>query len=454
MSGDIRVLVQMRHTASVAAAAFEAAAVSRAYPLAAVAGVELDEAYQPVQIPVKERRLGAPVRVGELFGLNTAPEASSYVVRATVKNKASLKKLLKAAGKSDEVVGVFSDSKISTCQVCPSGPVGTDKYVEQLLQVHELQQRGMDGAGARVVIVDTGVNMAYLKQKGKTPGFDESRSWSPNPGDIPGELEVDHGTMCAYDACIAAPECTLIDHALLRSQAEGESVMDGFLSDAVRSYGLLLRILTEEKTASVVESPDAVPMVVNNSWGMFHSSWDFPVGDPMNYSDNHDHPFNVIVASLEAAGADILFAAGNCGRECADGRCRDETDSGIFGANSSEAVLSVAGVIITKERIGYSTRGPGRLVEQKPDIACYTHFKGSGVYRQDGGTSAATPVAAGLVAAVRSAYPQTVLPPAVLRNLIRRTAEDRGAQGFDYEYGYGVVDTGGLLAALEGFGTQ
>jgi hypothetical protein len=53
--------------------------------------------------------------------------------------------------------------------------------------------------------------------------------------------------------------------------------------------------------------------VVNNSWGMFNPTWDFPVGDPQNYSDNPNHPFNIIVASLEAAGADILFAAGNCG---------------------------------------------------------------------------------------------------------------------------------------------
>jgi subtilisin family serine protease len=189
--------------------------------------------------------------------------------------------------------------------------------------------------------------------------------------------------------------------------------------------------------------------VVNNSWGMFHPSWDFAVGDPQNYSDNADHPFNIIVASLEAAGADILFAAGNCGAECPDGRCQGATTAGIYGANSSPAVTCVAGVVINKERIGYSTKGPGRLEKNKPDIASFTHFAGSGVYAADGGTSAATPVAAGVVAAIRRLYPSSVLPPAQLRDLLRNTAERRGSARFNYEYGYGVINVQSLLEGLE-----
>jgi subtilisin family serine protease len=182
---------------------------------------------------------------------------------------------------------------------------------------------------------------------------------------------------------------------------------------------------------------------------MFHQSWDFPVGSPQNYSDNPDHPFNIIVASLEAAGADILFAAGNCGTECADLRCQGVTNAGIFGANSHEAVLSVAGVKIDKQRIGYSTKGPGRLVQQKPDVASYTHFAGSGVYDADGGTSAATPVLAGVVAAVRRLYPASLISPDRMRDLIRETAEPRGNGAFNFEYGHGIIDVAALLTALE-----
>jgi subtilisin family serine protease len=228
--------------------------------------------------------------------------------------------------------------------------------------------------------------------------------------------------------------------------------MDGLLSDAVQSYGMLLSYLTR---APQPFAGDHTPrtLVVNNSWGMFHPSWDFPVGDPQNYSDNPDHPFNILVASLEAAGADILFAAGNCGTECPDQRCEGVTDAGIYGANSSSAVTCVAGVVLSKERIGYSTKGPGRLAKQKPDIASFTHFAGSGVYAADGGTSTATPVAAGVVAAIRRLYPASVLSPAQLRDMLRNTAEPQGNGGFNEEYGYGVINVRGLLDALANLST-
>src|SRR5439155_23972493 len=163
--------------------------------------------------------------------------------------------------------------------------------------------------------------------------------------------------------------CTLVDHAVLTSQSQGGSVMEGLLSDAVQAYGVLLGYLSR---AAQPFAGDHLPrtLVVNNSWGMFHPSWDFPVGDPQNYSDNPDHPFNIIVASLEAAGADVLFAAGNCGPECPDGRCQGATDKGIYGANSSPAVTCVAGVVTRdNQRVGYSTKGPGRLEKKKPDLA-------------------------------------------------------------------------------------
>jgi subtilisin family serine protease len=109
----------------------------------------------------------------------------------------------------------------------------------------------------------------------------------------------------------------------------------------------------------------------------------------------------------------------------------------------------VPGVIISQERIGYSTKGPGRLEKKKPDIAAFTHFAGSGVYAADGGTSAATPVAAGVIAAIRRLYPASVVPPAQLRDLLRKTAEPQGRGKFNHEYGHGVINIQGLLEELK-----
>jgi subtilisin family serine protease len=72
------------------------------------------------------------------------------------------------------------------------------------------------------------------------------------------------------------------------------------------------------------------------------------------------------------------------------------------------------------------------------------------VYPNDGGTSAACPVAAGVVAAVREKYPSSALSPAELRALLFKTAEDLGGTGFDHDFGWGVLDGTTLVAALAG----
>jgi len=63
--------------------------------------------------------------------------------------------------------------------------------------------------------------------------------------------------------------------------------------------------------------------------------------------------------------------------------------------------------------------------------------------------SAACPVAAGVVAAIRTKYPPSVLSPAGLRQLLRRTAEDLSPIGFDYNHGFGLIDVPAILNALE-----
>jgi hypothetical protein len=439
----IRVLIQMRYSPELTAATRAKKLAAAVVPTLKMTGLSIDHSYTPVQLPKRSPReeVGA-MEVGRLFTFDSSPEASTYLVRGEVEDEAALKRLEKQIEKDPNVAGLFSDPRISAIAVCPSGPVGTHEDVENRLKTTTLHGRGMDGSNVLVAIVDTGINMEYLRSKGKNPGFDAGKSWTPAQGLIPGSLPVDHGTMCAFDVCIAAPKCTLLDYALLLSQAEGGSVMDGFLSDAVKAYSKLLDLLTADEE-------NKPRLVVNNSWGMFHPSWDFPPGHPGNYSDNLNHPFNIIVESLEDAGADILFAAGNCGSECPDGRCEGVTTRPIYGANSHQAVLCVAGVTVDKVRLGYSSQGPGRLQQEKPDLCAYTHFTGSGVYSADGGTSAACPVATGIVAAVRSNYPQSAISPPQLRNILRRTAEDIGLAGFDYSHGYGVIDVSGILDTLD-----
>jgi len=441
----MRVLIQMRYqpqlaTAARAATGFTAAAL----PSSSLPGLAPDVRFTPVQVPDRQPRTQVGVtEVGRLYSFNTQPEASTYLMRGEVPDQAALDRLMAAADRDDNIVGVFADPRISHFQICPGdAPMGNHGGVATALGVDQLRARGLDGSNVLVAIVDTGININYLRSRGLNPKFDASRSWAPVAKLPLGNMPVDHGTMCAFDVCIAAPNCTLLDYALLTSRAGGGTVMEGFLSDAVRAYSQLLQLLM----AAGANKP---ALVVNNSWGMFHPSWDFPTNHPGNYSDNPNHPFNIVVESLADAGADILFAAGNCGPECPDSRCQGVTSRTLYGANSHPSVLTIAGVSLNKVRVGYSSQGPGRLAAEKPDLCGYTHFAGSGVYAADGGTSAACPVVAGVVAALRTAYPSAQLSPAQLRQLLRRTADDLGSLGFDYAHGFGLVSPLAFLRSQE-----
>ncbi|HTE17539.1 MAG TPA: S8 family serine peptidase [Armatimonadota bacterium] len=445
-----RVIVELRRSEALTGAvargeSFAAVADSVAAAVPALAGLNIDPAFPLVSVPSIARAELEAVIFGfaprRIDAAALPPEAEdTYIVRGEVPDD-EIEGLPARADDSQAIVQIYADVAVEPCPICPgSPPLGSDVDVARLLCVPRLAAVGMNGAGVRVAIVDSGINMAYLNARGKRPRFDAGASWTPpTGGGTPGEQPVDHGTMCAFDACIAAPQCTLADISLLLSRRPGSTAMEGLLSDAVLAYRHLLDLMNRPGRPGVSKS-----LVVNNSWGMFHPSWDFPVGHPGNYSDNPAHPFNRIIGTLERAGADILFAAGNCGRECPDGRCQNVTDAGIYGGNSHPQVLCVGGVDVTGARVGYSTSGPGRLTPQKPDVCGFTHFRGSGVYTADGGTSAATPVVAGLIAALRTRLPydpnNPATHPAFLRDLLRRTALERGLPGFDNDYGWGIVN--------------
>jgi subtilisin family serine protease len=448
----MRVILQLRHSSQLhaAAAGTTGFAAAAANITARLPGLELDHQFASVQIPklIPQQPGASAFALAQPLNFSLKPDESTYVVRGRISDdRDAQRNALAAAYANPNVVGVFSDPVIESCPNCPSGPVGTSKDVAKRLKVTELKSAGMEGQGVFLAVVDTGINLAYLATQNCKPSLDVTRSWTPaGVTTQPGAHPKDHGSMCAFDVNIAAPKATLLDYAVLLSQAQGATTMSGLLSDAVKAYSLLLSLINSMPGTSKT-------LVVSNSWGMFSPEWDFPVGSPGNYSDDTAHPFNVIVASLESAGADILFAAGNCGRDCPDSRCEFDGTPPICGANSHPKVISVAGIDVHKKRVGYSSQGPGRLSARKPDLSSYTHFKGSLVYPADGGTSAACPVAAGVVAAIRSKYPVSKLSPFQLRSLLFKTAEDLGKTGFDFDYGWGAINVKAVLTALKGLGS-
>jgi len=391
----------------------------------------LDEYYHPVQIRGKAVVFQQKPKAEDFdYSLLNKPQKESlFVVRADFKKREDIDRIKE----NEAVVGVFADPKVYPFPgpYCGEPAVGTWRIVGSKLGVRSLKNRNITGKGIRIAIVDTGIDGSIVPVDG---------GWAPSTIDyVPGSRGPDHGTMCAFDAKICAPDSKILDYALLQSEG---ATWSAFLSDSIAAFSDLIDQI-ERKPG---------PLVVSNSWGMFDRREDEPIGSPENYSANPDHPFNQIVGSLVAAGADVLFAAGNCGKNCPDSRCgRNDVGPGksIHAANSHPDVITVAAITTSNSRLGYSSQGPGALYQRKPDIAGYSHFKGSGVYDADSGTSAACPVAAGVIGALRQKYSNSQVTPQRLKGIIQRASIDINGNGWDYDFGYGIINARRSLLELQ-----
>ena len=109
----------------------------------------------------------------------------------------------------------------------------------------------------------------------------------------------------------------------------------------------------------------------------------------------------------------------------------------------------MAAATINDDLLGYSSEGPGALEHDKPDITGFSHFAGSGVFPADGGTSAACPVVAGVIAAIRSSSKGRQLPPADLKQfLLDNTNVVHSGSGWDPQFGFGIVDASAAYDAI------
>jgi hypothetical protein len=359
---------------------------------------------------------------------------------------------------------VFADPQIEPFPTCGGTPaVGSGIDVLRKLNITKLNSSGLDGRNVAVAIMDTGFNLAFLRNTYPNLRFDAGNSWTnPSaPGVTPGNqlagpgISVSHGTMCAWNVLNIAPSATLLDYPILAGSPHAGAIIAASVMSAFLAYSHLAAkwaIGFGPGQAGVLYRG----LVINNSWGLYDKTWDFPVGHPGRYSDNPNHIFNRLMASLASNGADIVFAAGNCGSVCPDGRCGGTTHS-ICGANATQDVLTLGGCDTNDHWVGYSSQGPSipRMHQQKPDLAAYTHFKGSEVFglgTPDTGTSTSCPVASGCIAALRTALdPRAAVPPSSLIQQLQATAKmppNVAAVGWNRDYGYGIIDPVSAAASL------
>jgi subtilisin family serine protease len=440
----VSVLIEVETTRDDAFAAFEAAAVSPGeaarqseQALRAMAGldIELEPGFVPVPLFPEEKvhRDAAEEGFAAFASPTTNPDtpASSLVVAAEV-DSTRLDDLRARSG-----VRVFSNSRqvllgsqagsfaplpsAAGIDCRPFRPAVSAWTIRSLLGVRAVWQDGFRGQNVAVGILDEGINGQVYPVVG---GFSLPGAQPPGTAPI-----TSHGSMCAADVLVAAPAARLYDYPFLGIPRSG---------GALRMFQAVL----DQRRR------DGTPHLTSNSYG-------FVSVPPLASAPGHEihdlnHPLHRKIREVIASGAPAFFAAGNCGLPCPSGKCLPSgigPGNSIHASNSLTEVITMAAVNANHERIGYSSTGPGGFDPRKPDLASYSHFFGNfGPGRPggtddspfDNGTSAATPVAAGVAALLMSAFPG--LTPARLKQALVAGAIDVAGAGWDTVTGHGVIN--------------
>lgn len=337
------------------------------------------------------------------------------------------------------VVQVWHDTRIApfSCALSPcdcnrNSVQGNLPDVARYLGVDHIWSKGYKGEDIAIAVVDGGIAATgrtlfhgeYRMVNNITEGWPYN-DWGTSAGNW-----KEHGNMCATDILGIAPNASIYDIRI--SGAPGSpDLINSVISNALAGYQWCINSFRHR----------GKPQIITNSWGMYQSAWDAA------YASNPAHFFSRKVEEAINAGIIVLFAAGNCGSSCTpDPRCNQQTGTGtIWGANGHPDVMTVGAANKNETYIGYTSAGPAALDKRKPDFCSISHF--NGYFPCDEGTSAATPVAAGVAALLKQAKPD--LSPSLMKHILSKTAKDVWNKGWNEYSGWGIIQARQAFEALQ-----
>ena len=267
------------------------------------------------------------------------------------------------------------------------------------------------GAGVTVAVIDTGIDGSHPDLIGSVIGGTDVSGIGSANGQRPIGPNDEHGTMVA---------------SLIAGQGHGDgegvigvapaarllSVSVGFGVGTVGSDEQIARAVRW----SVDNGADVINMSLTRNTLQWPESWD----DAFLYAMQHDV---VIVA-----------AAGNRGSGTTE----------VGAPATMPGVLTVAGVD-QNGKASFDASSQGITISVAAPSEDLVGAAPGGGYFNWAGTSGATPIVAGMVALVRSAYPK--LDAANVINRIIATATPAGAQRPSPIYGYGLIDAAAAVTA-------
>ena len=312
-------------------------------------------------------------------------------------------------------------------------------------QARALMRAGPVPPGHRVnvVICDQGFDAALF------PARNFNGGWG-TPTRVPGAGHSAHSAMIARCVLDLAPDAILYDCPLIPAVPPGGWAriedMPAFTSEAVK----LLQEIDLTIWLQHVLGIDVGSWVFVHPWALYDRRADT---GQVKFATDPQHGVTKLIAHLIARHrVDMVFAAGNCGQFAADRRCGpDDCGPGrsILGANSLAEALTVGAVRVDGTWSGFSSQGPGQplLGTAKPDVVAPSGFaENYDAGAACTGTSAASGMAAGAVAALRAAFPQRTVSPAAMHAALLASARPIGTDRS--RVGTGVIDIEAAAAQL------
>ena len=290
----------------------------------------------------------------------------------------------------------------------------------------DLQDSGLTGAGVRVCMVDTGIDMSHPDFKNVDLIFKDFISGSSDPVDY-GLLA--HGTMMA-----------------------GILVSDGYLMGVAPGVTLgMAAALGDDGTGGNSGDENSVANAIEWCWRTFEADIiSLSLGGESNPDAEREGPTTNAVRLALANGAFVVAAAGNDGGTEDDGRVA--TPSNVEGV-ISVAALDKDGSVWSGSSLGESTDSDGQNRTHpnlKPEISApgvgIISTGHNGEYYTSTGTSDATVFVSGILALILESEPELKNNPDLdcinqIKNALMQSANplEAGVE-HDSKWGYGAID--------------
>jgi subtilisin family serine protease len=292
------------------------------------------------------------------------------------------------------------------------------------IKARPVHQAGNTGIGAKIGIIDSGINYNHPDLAGNYAG---GHDFVENENDLGvregnGAMDVyGHGTHVAGTAC---------------------AVQNGFGAVGVAPDCILysLRVLNDAGSGNTSDILAAVQWAVDNDLDVINLS--------LGRSSDMGSIAQTAFENAYNTGVLIVAAAGNSGNPPGKGT------NTIYPANY-DSVIAVAATDINNKRASFSSTGanvelaaPGVSVystwndntsysNPQPECFDYNSDTIQDCYKEGSGTSMASPHVAGVAALVFSGG---IKNNQQVRTILQDTAFDLGTAGRDAHYGYGLVD--------------